>query len=124
MGIGILVAVHWVCFFGSAKIANASIALITMATASFFTAFLEPLFFKTKIQFYEILLALMVIPGMMLIVNNIDAEMNWGILVGLASAFLASLFGVLNKKYVNDADPKTITSVSYTHLTLPTTPYV
>jgi len=109
MGIGILVAVHWICFFGSAKIANASIALITMATASFFTAFLEPLFFKTKIQFYEILLAVMVIPGMMLIVNSIDAEMNWGIIVGLISAFLASLFGVLNKKYVHDADSKTIT---------------
>ena len=109
MGIGILVAIHWICFFGAAKIANASIALITMATASFFTAFLEPLFFKTKIQAYEILLALMVIPGMMLIVNNIDAAMNWGIIVGLISSFLASMFGVLNKKYVNDADSKTIT---------------
>ena len=109
MGIGIIVAVHWICFFGSAKMANASVALVCMATASFFTAFLEPLFFKTKIQFYEILLAVMVIPGMVLIVNNLDADMNLGIIVGLISAFLASLFGVLNKKYVNDADSKTIT---------------
>ena len=109
MGIGVIVAVHWICFFGSAKMANASIALICMATASFFTAFLEPLFFKTKIKIYEILLALLVVPGMALIVNNVDAEMNWGIVVGLISSFLAAVFGVLNKKYVNDADSKTIT---------------
>ncbi len=109
MGIGVIVAVHWITFFGAVKYSNASICLIAMATTSFFTAFLEPVLLKQKIKGYEILLSLMIVPGMMLVVNNIDYSMINGIWVGLISAFLASLFSILNKKLVNEAEPMEIT---------------
>ena len=36
MGIGVIVALHWLTFYGAIKMANASIALICLATTSFF----------------------------------------------------------------------------------------
>jgi len=50
MGIGILVGAHWICFYGSIKLANASVALICMATTSLFTSLLEPLLLKQKLK--------------------------------------------------------------------------
>jgi len=109
MSIGVLVALHWICFFGSVKLANASISLICMATTSFFTALIEPLVFRRALKWDELSLGLLMIPGIMLIVNNTEGAMILGILVGLMSAFLASLFAVLNKQLVDEAEPLTIT---------------
>src|SRR5690606_42136671 len=41
--IGGLMALHWVAFYASVKTANASVALICLATSSTFISFLEPL---------------------------------------------------------------------------------
>ncbi|MEM1327490.1 MAG: EamA family transporter [Bacteroidota bacterium] len=109
MGIGVLVGLHWICFYGSIKLANASIALICMAVTALFTSVLEPLFFRRRLNWYELLLGIAVIPGMMLIVNSIQTDMLLGVWVGLLSAFLASTFAILNKKMVKAARPFTIT---------------
>lgn len=110
-GIGILVALHWITFFGAIKYSNASITLIALATASFFTSFMEPLMLKKPINPVEVALGLMVIPGMALVVSNIDLSMYMGIYLGLISSILAVTFSILNKKYIDDADPMTITFV-------------
>ncbi len=109
MGIGVLVALHWLCFFGAVKYSNASICLVCMATTSFFTSFLEPLLLQQRIKWYEMLLGLLIIPGMILVVNNTELSMMTGIVVGLLSAFLAAVFSILNKKMVDQADPMSIT---------------
>lgn len=109
MGIGVLVGLHWITFYGAIKLANASIALVCMATVSFCTAFLEPLIFRRPVKVLEIFLGILIVPGMILIVNNLKNEMMFGFWVGLISAFLASLFSVLNKKFIEQADPYTIT---------------
>jgi len=108
MGIGVIVGMHWICFYSSVKMANASIALITMATTSLFTAIIEPLLFRRKFDTLEIVIGLMVIPCMILIANSIDLSLIQGFIIGLLSAFLASLFASLNKKYVDDATPYAI----------------
>jgi len=108
MGIGVIVGMHWICFYSSVKMANASIALITMATTSLFTAIIEPLLFRRKFDTLEIVIGLMVIPCMILIANSIDLSLIHGFIIGLLSAFLASLFASLNKKYVDDATPYAI----------------
>ncbi len=109
MVIGVLVAMHWVCFFGAIKLSNASITLICMATTSLFTAFLEPMLLKQRIKGIEIFLGAIIIPGMAMVVNSTGDDMLAGILVGLLSAFLASLFATLNKKLVSKADSMSIT---------------
>lgn len=100
LGIGIVVALHWVCFFGAVKYANVSICLVCMATTSFMTALFEPLIFRTRIKPYELLLGIAVIPGMYLVVSATSWDMRIGIVLGLLSAALAVVFSVLNKKMV------------------------
>lgn len=109
MGIGCLVVLHWLCFYGAIKYANASIALIAMATASFFTALLEPLMLKQQFKWYELALGLLVIPGMVLIVDATEIGMLPGVWVGLLAALLASVFSILNKKLIKHSDPLNIT---------------
>lgn len=109
VGIGVLVALHWLTFYGAVKLSNASICLICFATTSFFTAFLEPLIVGRPFRWYEALLGILIIPGMVLIVRSVDPGMYWGIIVGLLSAFLAATFSTLNKKYLEDHAPTRIT---------------
>ena len=109
MGIGVIVAIHWVTFYGAIKLSNASIGVIAMATTSFFTSLLEPLILRQRVKWYELGLGLIIIPGMALIVNSTDLSMIAGLLFGLLSAFLAALFAILNKKFIAEADEKNIT---------------
>jgi drug/metabolite transporter (DMT)-like permease len=109
MGIGILVALHWLTFFGAVKLANASITLIAMATTSLFSALVEPFILRQRLQLYEILLGLMIIPGMILIVSSTDFSLLYGLGVGFLSAFFVALFTSLNKKMIGQADELTIT---------------
>ncbi|MEM1219465.1 MAG: EamA family transporter [Bacteroidota bacterium] len=111
MGIGVLVALHWLTFYGAIKYSNASICLVCMATTSFFTSFLEPMILRQRIQWYQVALGLFIVPGMFLVVNNINWAMMAGIAVGLTSAFLASLFAILNKKHIDRANPLEITFI-------------
>ena len=104
LGIGIIVGLHWLCFYGSVKLANASICLITLATTSFFTSLLEPLYFKKPLNKGELLLGVAIVPSMALIAQGSGVEYYWGIIVGLLSAFFASVFSVMNKKYVDEVN--------------------
>ena len=108
IGIGVLVGLHWICFYGSVKLANASIALITMATTSFFTSIIEPIVTGSPFNKMELILGLLIIPAMILVANNIDWSMMTGFFIGLLSALLASLFASFNKKYVDNASPYVI----------------
>jgi len=109
--IGVLVALHWVCFYGSIKYANSSVALVCMATTSFFTSLIEPVITRSKFDPLQIGSGLMIIPGMFLIVNNLEVGMLFGVWVGLMAAFLAALFATFNKKYIKDSDPNTISFI-------------
>jgi len=95
-----LVAIHWLAFFGAVKIANVSVALGCLATSTFFTSILEPLFFRKKINPIEVIVGLLILIGIYLIFRF---EINYalGIVVGLAAALLAGLFSVLNKKMIS-----------------------
>ncbi len=42
MGVGVLISLHWITFFWSARLATASVCLAGMATTSLWTAFIEP----------------------------------------------------------------------------------
>ncbi len=109
--VGIIVGLHWITFYGSVKLANASVALICLATSSFFTSIFEPLLLGRRFRPFELLLGLAMVPGMWLILNGAKIDIGYGMVVGLASAFFASLFSILNKKAIDDADPLDITFI-------------
>ncbi|MDB5230718.1 MAG: EamA/RhaT family transporter [Chitinophagaceae bacterium] len=107
IGIGALVAGHWITFYGSIKIANVSIALTCLSSAGLFTAFLEPLFFRRRINTVEILLGLIAIAGIYLIFH-FDSQYRLGIIIGIISTLLSVLFSLMNKKLVSNIPPKTM----------------
>ena len=111
IGIGILIGLHWITFFASIKLANASIALVCYATCSFFTSILEPMITKTKFKWYELGLGALVIPGMALIVQSIEIEMLIGVWVGLFSTLLIALFSILNKQRIHELDTPSLTFI-------------
>lgn len=107
LGIGSLIALHWVCFYGSIKASNVSIGLVCFASVGLFTAILEPLLTYKKFSWAEVGLGMISLLGIYLIFH-FDARYRTGILIGIASALLAALFSVLNKKKVDIVPPKTL----------------
>lgn len=106
-GVGALVALHWVAFYGSIKMANVSIALTCMAASGVFTALAEPIAFKKKIDVRELLLGIMALIGIALIFH-FNPKYKWGIIVGIISVLLAVVFSIFNKKLVGRFNAKTI----------------
>lgn len=95
---GLIIALHWITFFGAIKASNVSIALSVMATGAFFTALLEPLFYKRKIIGYEVLFGIITIIGLYIIFQS-NTIFTKGIVLALISAFLSALFAVINGKF-------------------------
>ncbi len=110
-GIGVVIALHWVCFYGSIKMANASVALICMSTASLFTSFIEPWMTRKPFKWIDLGFGLLIIPGIILTTQGMSWDMMSGFWVGILSAALAALFAVLNKKYINESTPAAITAI-------------
>ncbi|MDA0176192.1 DMT family transporter [Mesoflavibacter profundi] len=96
---GIVIALHWITFYGAIKVANISIALAMFSTGAFFASLIEPFFYKRKVIAYEIIFGLIVIIGIYLIVQS-EIEHLYGMILGIISAFLSSLFAVLNGKFL------------------------
>jgi len=110
LGVGFIIAAHWITFFQAIKTSTVSIALVCMATASLFTALLEPLFFKRKIKVSELILGCFVIAGIYL-VFSFEIQYLDGIIYGLISAFLASLFTVINGRLVQKHQSTVLSTV-------------
>lgn len=99
LGIGTIIAIHWVAFYGAIKYANASIALTCLATAGIFTALLEPIVLKTKFNPLELLVGFIALLGMYCI-YHFDVRYAVGIGLGIIASMLSSVFTLFNKKIV------------------------
>lgn len=99
IGVGVIIGLHWICFYGSLKVANLSIALTGLASISLFTAFTEPWLNRRRIQKREILLGIMVACGLAL-VAGVEIKHHLGLLLAIGSGAFAAIFPVLNRKFV------------------------
>lgn len=96
---GLFLGVHWVTFFQSLQLSNVAIGLISIFTYPVITAFLEPIFFKTKFEKAYLLLALMVFIGIYFLVpeftfeNKYTQAVGWGIV----SAFFYAIRNLIMK---------------------------
>lgn len=104
---GVVIAAHWLTFFGAIKVSNVSITLALLSTGAFFTSFLEPIFYKRKVIWYEILFGLVVICGLY-IIFKVETEYIAGILLALLSAFLSAVFSLINGKLAQREDASVI----------------
>lgn len=110
-GIGALVALHWLTFYGSIKLSNASVGATCIALGTPMTALLEPWLARRPFSWRDVLLGIAVLPGVALVVGGVPAGMHLGIAVGALSALLVALFGSLNKRFVEHGDALTVTAL-------------
>lgn len=99
--VGAIVGLHWITFFGSIKLSNVSVALICFSSGAFFTSLLEPLYFKRKLDYREVLLGLITVIGIFYVCKEpgkpiFESKYLPGMLMSLFSASLSSWFTVIN----------------------------
>jgi drug/metabolite transporter (DMT)-like permease len=110
-GVGFIAAMHWVTFYGSIKYSNISVALVCFSSIGFFTALFEPLILKKRINVIELLLGLITLFGIY-IIFHFDTQYKTGIIVGIISAMLASLFPIYNREFLKRINVETIVVLS------------
>lgn len=103
LGIGVIVCFHWMCFYGSIKLSNSSIAMICLAFIPIFTAFFESLFNKRPLNRLDVITGFITIPSMWMIVQNIDLSFRLGFAAGVLASLFSAIFASLNKKYIMKA---------------------
>lgn len=110
-GIGCIVSLHWLTFYGAIKLANASVAATCMAVGPIFLAVIEPRIVGRRFDPREVVIGLVALPGVALVIGGTPGGMRLGIAVGVLSALLVAVFGSLNKRHVERADPVVVTGI-------------
>lgn len=103
-GVGGLQALSWVLFYASIKLSTVSVALVCISLMGFFTAILSPLILGGRWRVREFALSGISVVGIALIFH-FDTQYRLGIVLGVLSAALGSLFAIYNKKFIEDVDP-------------------
>lgn len=106
--VGLLIAIHWIFFFKAINISNVSITLAMFSMGAFFASVLEPLFYKRKMLWYEVLFGLIIIAGLFMIMQ-VEIRYLEGILCALFSVFVGVLFTLFNGKLIQQYDSTVIT---------------
>ncbi len=106
--VGLVIALHWVTFYGSVKYANVSVALVCFSATGFFTALLEPFILRSKIIWFEFGLGLLAIAGIY-IIFDFHPQYKLGIIFGIISALGSALFPIFNKQLLKRFAPRTLT---------------
>lgn len=106
--IGLLVSLHWLSFFGAARVGNVSVSLVGFATNSLWAAFLEPWFNRERIKKYQVFLGLIVLSGLY-IIFSFNFEYKLGLALGIFAGFSSALFSVFNSRMVKRVSSYAIT---------------
>ena len=105
---GALIGMHWILFFWAAQVSTVSVCLAGMATISLWTAVLEPLVNRQPIKWYEVVLGLVVILGL-IIIFKFETGYSLGIFLAVLSAFIGACFTVINGRLTKNHSPFVIT---------------
>jgi drug/metabolite transporter (DMT)-like permease len=105
--VGFIVSAHWMAFFVSGQVSTASVSLVGFATASLWTAILEPLSNKRRILPIEIGLGIVVIIGLY-IIFSFDFNYYLGLFLAILSGFLLAIFSVINSHLIKRISSVTI----------------
>jgi drug/metabolite transporter (DMT)-like permease len=113
MAVGIVAALHWVSFYGSIKYANISVALVCFSSVGFFTALLEPVLLKQKINVVNLLLGLLVMVGIY-IIFHFDARYKTGIILGVICAILMAFVMIFIRQMMQRMNAETLITYQIT----------
>ncbi|MFT3981057.1 MAG: DMT family transporter [Ferruginibacter sp.] len=111
--VGLLVAIHWLLFYGSIKYANVSVAVVCFSATGFFTALFEPVILRKPISWVEFLLGLLTMAGIY-IIFDFHPNYKLGIIFGILAAVGSALFPIFNKQLIRTVKPTTLTFYEFT----------
>ncbi|MCD6017897.1 MAG: putative permease [Bacteroidetes bacterium] len=103
--VGLIICVHWLCFYGAIKVSNVSVTMAAFSTGTLFTAITEPLIYKRKFIWYELVIGVIIIAAICLIFS-VEIKYGLGILLGILAALTASVFSVLNGVLIQNEKEK------------------
>ncbi len=100
--LGAVLAAHWTTFFYSIQISTVAVGLLSFSTFPVFITFMEPVFFKERLQCFDLATAILVTAGLWVMVSNaeIGGNIMLGVFWGTVSGFTFAVLSLLNKKWV------------------------
>lgn len=104
---GMVIALHWITFFGAIKTSNVSVTLAMMSTGAFFTSILEPIFTSKKFVIYELIFGGLII-GALYYIFQVETQYLTGMVLGLTSALLSAIFSIMNARFAKEHPPSMI----------------
>lgn len=101
LGLGLLMAAHWVSYFAAMQYSSVSVGMIALFTFPVITVLVEPFFEGIRLVWQDIASALVVLCGISLIVPEVslDNDITLGIITGIGSAVLYALRNLVHRKY-------------------------
>ncbi|MBE1299416.1 MAG: EamA family transporter [Alteromonadaceae bacterium] len=99
--LGVLMAVHWVTYFAAMQYSSVAVGMIALFTFPVITVLLEPFFEGIKLVWQDLVSAVVVTLGIILIVPDasLSNDVTLGIVVGMLSALLYALRNLIHRKY-------------------------
>ncbi|OYU96363.1 MAG: EamA family transporter [Bacteroidetes bacterium B1(2017)] len=105
---GMVVGLHWYCFYHAIKVSNVSIALAGFSIITLFASILQPILLKKKFFWGDALYGLIIVAGL-LVILQFESFYAIGIFYGILAALTAALFGIYNGKLIQKYDAGKIT---------------
>lgn len=110
-GTGVVLAICWSLFYLAVKLANASVGAVGLATAPLFVAAAGPVLLHRPYSRSDLVLGVIIIPGIALVVGGVPRDMGLGLTIGLVSAGILTIFSGLNKYLSTRTQPLSSTCI-------------
>lgn len=96
---GMILAAHWFTFFLSIQVSSVAIGLLAFSTFPLFTTFLEPLLLGERLRRQDVMTAIAVTVGLVLVTPSFDVgnQLTQGLLWGILSAFCYAVLSLMSR---------------------------
>lgn len=100
LAVGVVLGLHWILFFWSARLATASVCLAAMPTAMLWCSLIEPIIDGSRRWRFAELLVGAVMVGAVWLIYEVEVRYWLGFSVAIGAAVLAAFFATLSKQQV------------------------
>lgn len=122
---GAILGLSFIAFFVAIDVSTVAIGLLAFSTYPLFVTFLEPLFFRERLHPRDVLTAVLVVIGLILVVPNWDLNNHFtqGVIWGVLAAVTSAAVSLLSRSYVRDYPPLTVAFYQQGFAALSTLPF-
>ncbi|NLZ05041.1 MAG: DMT family transporter [Phycisphaerae bacterium] len=101
--LGLLLCAHWLTYFKALKVSTAAVAILSLHTYPVITAIIEPFLFSERLRKSDVLLAVVVFIGIVIMTPamSLSDATTRGIVLGVISGLFFMVRNLLTRKYVH-----------------------